>query len=147
MSGLHRGAGKSAAQASVTTALPTVLKSGLRQGGTCDRCKKIMHHNWDDTHYVSVNCRSRCWRNEMDAKGWRHAKLSWRRVFDVIHIQYELSPVEPKQGQTLYVNAEVHKILKQSKIYVDTFSGRVWIDRPKWLIETWLREAKDNGTL
>lgn len=140
---MYRGAGKSAAQAAAASTLPTVL----RHGGTCDRCGKEMRHSWDDTHYVSVNCRLRRWRNEMEAKGWKHAKLSWRKVFDAIHIQYEISPTEPKQGQVLYVNAEVHKILKKSKTYIDTFAGRVWIQRPEWLIEKWLREANDNGTL
>lgn len=106
-----------------------------------------MRHKWDDTHYVSLNCRMRRWRKEMDAKGWKHAKLSRRKTFDVLHIPYEISPNEPKQGQVLYVNGEVHQILKKSKVYVDTFSGRVWVKRPEWLIERWLREAKDNGTI
>jgi hypothetical protein len=143
MSGLYRGTGKSASQGSGAAALPSVL----RRGGTCDRCGKEMNHNWDDTHYESVNCRLRRWRTEMDAKGWHHAKLSWQKVFDVIRIEYEISPTEPKQGQTLYVNGEVHKILKKSKAYIDTYAGRVWLRRPEWLIEKWLREARDNGTI
>jgi hypothetical protein len=106
-----------------------------------------MRHGLDPTHYVSVNCRVRRWRNEMEAKGWTHAKLSWRKVFDVMHIQYEISPNEPKQGQVLYVNGEINKILKKSRVYVDTFAGRIWVKRPEWLIERWLREAKDNGTI
>jgi hypothetical protein len=138
MSRMPGRTGQAAASAAPQGAVHAALKPNV-----CPRCRKYSQHGWAVQHYESVNCRVRCWRNEKEAQGLRHAKMSDRALLDALKIPYEISPCEPKQGQCLYIDAEVHKVLSKTKFRIPSLAGSVWIKRPAWLIERWLREYAD----
>lgn len=58
-------------------------------------------------------------------------------------VPYALAPVEPHQGQCIYVPRWVSRILRKEKNCVFTFVGIRWLKRPKWLILRWLADAKE----
>ena len=135
---------RSPGQASESLGPGETVHAGLADA--CDRCGKQFVYRLEK-HYESLNCRMRQWCNQMEAKGWRRAKLSNHTSLDVLGIPYEISPCEPKQGQCLYVNPVTYRILAQSKGRIDSLIGPVWVKRPWHMIKRWLREAKDRGEI
>src|SRR5574343_1035100 len=97
----------------------------------CPSCgKPIRAAEHLEGHLTSVNCRMRAWKKAQEARGWKRAKLGLREEFDAMGVPYALAPVEPHQGQCIYVPRWVSRILRKEKNCVFTFVGIRWLKRP-----------------